>query len=141
VFTFYLDFQVDGQNLKHEVEIDNEERIETSVVEALEKFKEVLAQLGYEMETGLGNYTLRLAKKNGKPKTDMPCTCALEQPSTSSSSSRRSRCTAQPSRSTTPPASSSRSAETTQGAKRWAKPLLSSRWGPKFKRRSLGNRR
>jgi hypothetical protein len=25
------------------------------------------------MDTTLDNYTLRLAKKNGKPKTDMPC--------------------------------------------------------------------
>lgn len=28
---------------------------------------------GYEIDTTLDNFTLRLAKKNGKPKTDMPC--------------------------------------------------------------------
>jgi hypothetical protein len=97
VFTFYLDFPVEGQTLKQEVEIEGEESIEASLAAVLARFQQVLGELGYEMETGLDNYTLRLAKKNGKPKTDMPCTCALEQPSTPSSSSRRSRCTARPS--------------------------------------------
>jgi hypothetical protein len=36
-------------------------------------FKKKLEDKGYVMETSLSNYTLRLAKKNGKPKTDMPC--------------------------------------------------------------------
>lgn len=33
------------------------------------------------MDTTLDNYTLRLAKKNGKPKTDMPCNNFFIQPS------------------------------------------------------------
>ena len=41
--------------------------------QALKMFAKILKERNIILKTELENFTPRLAKKNGRPKTDMPC--------------------------------------------------------------------
>ena len=70
-FTFYLNLP-DEEILKTIVEIDESMTIEAAMLIALPSFKTALLAKGLSLDTQLHNFTPRLAKKSGKPKTDMP---------------------------------------------------------------------
>jgi hypothetical protein len=48
-------------------------KVSQATIKAIDKLNEELKEHGIELETDMSFYTVRLPKKNGKPKLDMPC--------------------------------------------------------------------
>ena len=64
---------------KTEITIPNEMKLAEAAKIALKKIKLELELIGVQVSEDIENYKPRLAKKNGKAKTDMPCNIKIMQ--------------------------------------------------------------
>lgn len=72
--TFYIDLDLEGstETPKIVLEVAHDYLVSEAVVNALEKFNEILKPHGIELPLDINLYCPRLPKKTGRPKLDMP---------------------------------------------------------------------
>lgn len=47
-------------------------KVSDAILKAIDKFNDEFKEQGFELDTDIKSYNVRLAKKNGRPKMDMP---------------------------------------------------------------------
>lgn len=75
LFTFYVDINLPGVSdiPKTVVSVTSDYRIREATLKAIDQLNYELKGKGVRLETEMKYYSVRLPKKSGKPKLDMPC--------------------------------------------------------------------